>query len=224
MEKKTENFKPIEEILPAVSPNMQKVIKHTLRVARTPIKSAVLVRALNNITHVVELLDKESLENIVSAPSNLDVLMSLFEESILLESKRPFHHDPLRTLRLKGFHAKNELLKKEGGVITSSQVAELLGISRQAVDKRRRQGKLLAVSPGKRGYLYPVWQFSETGMLQGFEEVMNILEHYDPWMRMIFMLNANHSLDNSSPLEQLRQGHQDKVFRAAQLTGEQGAR
>jgi hypothetical protein len=150
-------------------------------------------------------------------------ILRVSEESIVLESKKPFHDDPLRSLRLKGLRAKSELLKKEGGVITSSQVAELLGISRQAVDKRRRKGKLLAVSLGKRGYFYPVWQFFENGVLPGFDILMNLLEPYDPWMKMIFMLNANHRLGNQSPLEKLREGHLDEVFKAAQVTGEQGA-
>lgn len=220
MEKKIENT---AMVFPGISSNLQKVINHTLRLARTPIRSAVLVRALDNIIHIVELLDNKSLEDIVSASSNLDVLLSLSEESIVLESKKPFHDDPLRSLRLKGLRAKSELLKSEGGVITSSQVAELLGISRQAVDKRRRQGKLLAVSLGKRGYFYPIWQFFEDGVLPGFEQIMNLLESYDPWMKMIFMLNANHYLGNQSPLEKLREGHLDEVIKAAQLTGEQGA-
>lgn len=223
MENRTENIENREIVLPGVSSNMQKVINHTLRLARTPIRSAVLVRALDNIIHIVELLDKKSLENIVSASSNLDVLLSLSEESILLESKQPIQDDPLRSLRLQGLRAKNELLKREGGVITSGQVAELLGISRQAVDKRRGQGKLLAVSLGKRGYFYPVWQFSENGVIPGFEVVMDLLKHYDPWMKMIFMLSANQRLENRSPLEKLREGHLDEVFKAAQLTGEQGA-
>jgi hypothetical protein len=223
MEKKIENTASIEMVFPGISSNLQKVINHTLKLARTPIRSAVLVRALDNIIHIVELLDNKSLEDIVSASSNLDVLLSLSEESIVLESKKPFHDDPLRSLRLKGLRAKSELLKREGGVITSSQVGELLGISRQAVDKRRRQGKLLAVSLGKRGYFYPVWQFFEDGVLQGFEIVMNLIEPYDPWMKMIFMLNANHRLGNQSPLEKLREGHLDEVFKAAQVTGEQGA-
>ncbi len=223
MANKIENVEKIKEAFPGVSPTMQQAIRHTLRLARTPIRSAVLVRALNNITHTVELLDTESLEKIVSASSNLDVLLSLFEESVVLESKAQSNKDPLRSMRLKGIRAKNELLEKEGGVITSSQVAELLGISRQAVDKRRKQGKLLAVSPGKRGYFYPVWQFSEEGVIPGFEKVMNILKDYDPWMKMIFMLSANHYLGNHSPLEKLREGDLDNIFKAAEAAGEQGA-
>ncbi|MCP5102371.1 MAG: type IV toxin-antitoxin system AbiEi family antitoxin domain-containing protein [bacterium] len=223
METKIGSIDSIEPVLPGVSSKMQETIKHTLRLARTPVRSAVLVRALNNIARTVELLDIESLENIVSASSNLDVLLSLYEESIVLESKAPLNDDPLRSFRLEGIRAKNELLKREGGVITSGQAAELLGISRQAVDKRRKQGKLLAVSLGKRGYFYPVWQFSEEGVLAGFEKVMAVLENYDPWMKIIFMLNANGSLGNRSPLEKLHEGDLDNVLKAAQLTGEQGA-
>jgi hypothetical protein len=223
MANKIENVEKIDGTFPGVSPTMQQAIKHTLRLARTPLKSAVLVRALNNITHTVELLDSESLEKIVSASSNLDVLLSLFEESVVLEAKIPFKEAPLQSSRFKGIQAKNELLKKEGGVITSRQAAEILGISRQAVDKRRKQGNLLAVSFGRRGYFYPVWQFSREGILPGFEKVMSILGDYDPWMKMIFMLNANRRLGNRSPLEKLREGDLENVFKAAQAAGEQGA-
>ncbi|MCU0286124.1 MAG: helix-turn-helix domain-containing protein [Acidobacteria bacterium] len=219
----TKHIEKIDETFPGVSLNMRQAIKHTLKLAHTPIRSAVLVRALNNITHTVELLDVESLEKIVSASSNLDVLLSLFEESVVQESRVTSQGDPLRSFRLKGIQAKSALLKKEGGVITSQQVAELLGISRQAIDKRRRQGNLLAVSLGRRSYFYPVWQFSEDGVLPGFETVLGILKDYDPWMKMIFMLNANHSLKDRSPLEKLREGDLDNVFKAAQSAVEQGA-
>jgi hypothetical protein len=40
---------------------------------------------------------------------------------------------------------------------------------------------------------------------------------------MIFMLNANLRLNNRSPLEKLREGDLDNVFKAAQAAGEQGA-
>ena len=52
---------------------------------------------------------------------------------------------------------------------------------------------------------------------------MNILKDYDPWMKMIFMLTTNKNLNNCSPLEKLREGDLDNVFRAAQAAIEQGA-
>jgi hypothetical protein len=223
MPQELKNAENIDAMLHGVSMNMQRVIMNTLRLARTPIKSAVLVRVLDNITRTVELMDSQSLEHIAGEPYNLDVLLSLSEESILLESNLVREDDPLRSFRLKGIRAKNELLKKEGGVISSSQVAELMEMSRQAVDKRRKQGKLLAVSVGKRGYVYPVWQFTETGVLSGFEQVMEELKDYDPWMRIIFMLNANEHLENHSPLEKLREGEIELVTETAKIAGEQGA-
>ena len=50
--------------------------------------------------------------------------------------------DPLAALIAKGAGQKLELLKQAGGVLSVSDVARLLRISRQAVDKRRREGKL----------------------------------------------------------------------------------
>ena len=96
-------------------------------------------------------------------------------------------------------------------------------MSRQSVDKRRKQGKLLAVTTGKRGYLYPVWQFGDGGVLPGFEDILSALSDLDPWMKMIFMLGGNSFLDNRTPLELLREGHVEKILKAARAIGEQGA-
>lgn len=63
--------------------------------------------------------------------------------------------DPLAAAWLRGLLARAQLLESEGGPLTVDQVARLLGISRQAVEKRRCGGKLLGLDTGKRGYLYP---------------------------------------------------------------------
>jgi hypothetical protein len=39
-------------------------------------------------------------------------------------------------------------------------------MSRQAVEKRRKAGRLIGVSLGRRGFGYPAWQFAERGRLR----------------------------------------------------------
>jgi hypothetical protein len=53
--------------------------------------------------------------------------------------------------RLRGIEAKRKLLEAEGDPLTSAQAAKLLKISRQDVDKRRRENKLLGLELGKIG-------------------------------------------------------------------------
>ena len=53
------------------------------------------------------------------------------------------------------------MLEQAGGTFSSEEVAKAIGISRQAVDKRRLSNQLLALTQGKRGYGYPRFQFED---------------------------------------------------------------
>jgi hypothetical protein len=118
---------------------------------------------------------------------------------------------------------RQKLLEAEGGSISADEVAKLLSISRQAVDKRRRSGRLIGVTRGRHGYAYPIWQFDETGTISGLEDVLSKLHQHDPWMQMIFMLSPNSRLQGRSPLAVLREKNIDAVLTAASAYGEHGA-
>src|SRR5260370_12740730 len=92
--------------------------------------------------------------------------------------------DPLLAARRRGLKRKKQMLNASGGSLTSEQVAEVLGISRQAVDKRRSSNQLLALTQGKRGYSYPGFQFDDGRTLKGLEEVLAELSPLDPWMQI----------------------------------------
>jgi len=115
--------------------------------------------------------------------------------------------DPLAKAWLRGAVAMRELLTADGGALSASDVAKLLGISRQAVDKRRRAGQLLAVELPKRGLLYPGWQFGEgASTLPGFTEVLDALRAHDPWAQARFFTAGNDRLGGMKPLALLRAG------------------
>lgn len=129
--------------------------------------------------------------------------------------------DPLAAARLKGVTVKRDLLYRDGQPLTSEEVASLLHLTRQAVDKRRRNGQLLGVSLGRRGYLYPVWQFHEGGVLPGLDRVLAELREYDPWTQLMFFQTGDIRLDGATPLEQLQAGESDRVGWAASCYGQQ---
>ncbi len=107
--------------------------------------------------------------------------------------------------------------------MTSEKVAEVLNISRQAVDKRRASNQLLALTQGRRGYSYPSFQFEEGKTLKGLEDVLDNLSALDPWMQLHFFTEPNERLDGSTPIESLRVGKVDEVASLASGYGEQGA-
>lgn len=129
-------------------------------------------------------------------------------------------NDPLLEAKLKGVQHKQELLNYQGKkALTSSEVAAVLGISRQAVDNRRKNNSLLGLLLGSRGYRYPAWQFSNGSVLTGWSQVLSNMEHLDDWSKLIFMLTGDIRLDNKIPLECLRNAQTDEVISAARVYG-----
>jgi hypothetical protein len=122
--------------------------------------------------------------------------------------------------RERGRMVKAEVLAQPN-MLSSDQVAALLGMTRQGVDRRRRQGRLLALQGERRGYRYPAWQFEGGQVLPGLAEAMARLEDH-PWTKYRFFLIREASLGDRTPLEALRAGEVDAVLRTAEFFGEQG--
>ena len=131
--------------------------------------------------------------------------------------------DPIVASKLRGIELRQEMLKKSGGVLSSAEVAELLNVTRQAVDKRRAVNQLLALTQGRRGYSYPSFQFEDGKTLDGLEEVLRSLSALDAWMQLRFFTAPQERLGNKTPIEALRSGRVDDVVKAASGYGEQGA-
>jgi hypothetical protein len=131
--------------------------------------------------------------------------------------------DPLVAAKLRGLYRRQEMLRTAGGALTSEQVAEVLNLSRQAVDKRRSSNQLLALTQGRRGYSYPGFQFDEGKTLSGLEDVLKALSALDPWMQLNFFTSPIERLGGKTPIEDLREGRVKDVIRMASTYGEQGA-
>ncbi|MCA9523378.1 MAG: hypothetical protein KC609_20530 [Myxococcales bacterium] len=196
----------------------------TTRIAKyreRPLRAAFLARGMNALARLAELLDERRLSDATGAISDFQVLLFALEDPGVLELLRS--DDPLAGARLRGLRAKTELIEAEGGSLGVDDVAELLRISRQAVDKRRRAGKLLGVQAGRRGYAYPAWQFAANGTLPGLEAVLGELSEHDAWMKVAFFLSENARLEGRRPLDGLREGETARVRQAARAYGEHGA-
>jgi len=194
-----------------------------LRAKDQPFRLAFAQRVVNAVLDLTDDLDDRCLADLVSSPSNLDALLralSTPEAQVVLRAHDP---DPLAPARLRGLHAREQLLSAEGGMLGVDEVARTLDLTRQGVDKRRRAGRLLAISTGRHGYQYPAWQFTATGVLPGLEPVLEALSGHDAWMQLVFFVSGNVRLNNESPLAELRRGHLEEVVQAAGAYGEHGA-
>lgn len=203
-------------------PSVVEATARLLRTGRSPVKAVFLARALNALARLASTVDERALGDASGASSDYAVLVRALESpAVVGELGRD---DPLAATRLRGLESKERLLAAEGGVLPAEHVARLLGMTRQGVDKRRKTGRLIGLSRGRRGYAYPLWQFHPAGgTLPGLEEVLAALAGYDPWIQASFMLSGDARLQGETPLAELRRGRLAAVLRSARAYGEQGA-
>jgi hypothetical protein len=172
-------------------------------------------------TFVLSQVHEAALKDALKAPTEFDTILHALERPEVAAAVR--NQDPLAMARLRGIDAKRRMLTDEGGILSAEKVGEVLTISRQAVEKRRKAGRLIGVSLGRRGFGYPAWQFSERGTLPGLEVALDALKPHDAWTKLVFFTSENAVTDGKKPLDVLRSGDIEKVVAAAQTYGEQGA-
>jgi biotin operon repressor len=202
----------------------RRTLKESLNAVEDTKNPIFFSRGINALAELEQELPKQRIDEATAASTDYMFLLRVLTEPSVatqLASK-----DPLAAARLRGVEKQQSILKQSGGVLSGAQVAKSLGMSRQAVDKRRKQGQLIGLTQGKRGYAYPAWQFEKGKTLVHLEKVLDTLRSHDPWMQLIFFVNGNDLLNGKSPLELLRTGETeelDPILRAAESYGEQGA-
>jgi hypothetical protein len=186
----------------------------------TPLMQVFMMRAINAVLRFTEL-SEDSIVDAAKSPRDLDVLVKGLLASPIVEDLKAI--EPLTPAFIRGYEAKRKLIEDHGGTLSAEKVGEVLGISRQAVEKRRQAGKLLALTIGRHGYRYPVWQLNESGTLPGLEQVLRVLSSHDQWMQTAFFVSKNPRLNNRTPKEMLEAGEIERVLNAASVYGEHGA-
>lgn len=114
----------------------------------------------------------------------------------------------------RGKHVVAEILSRSD-MLSSDEMKELLGISRQAVNERRRDGKLLGLQGAKRQVRYPRWQVGDDGRpFAEIEKLFTILGSSWPVYR--FLIQEHPELKGLSGIDALRQGRGEEAIKAAE--------
>ena len=177
--------------------------------------------ALNALT---EVLPSEALDRLVASKSKKPYAF-LVE---LLTAATPIagtEASQLDQALARGLAARQELLVREGGLLSGSDLGKLFrpAISRQAVDQRRNKGHLLALEDGSGHFNYPAWQLHKGTALPGLNAVLDALDSEDPMAAVLFYLEPDPRLEGQRPLDKARKGESDLVLRLARTHGEHGA-
>lgn len=118
---------------------------------------------------------------------------------------------------MRSFARRRELL---AGALTASQVAKLLGTSRQTPHDRLAAGTLLAVMD-QGAWRFPAWQFDpegDNGVVPGLPAVIRALR-VSPIAKMSWLTRPNPMLDGETPLARLKAGQVEQVVALAHAVG-----
>jgi hypothetical protein len=163
--------------------------------------------------------EREAAELLQRSTSSYSLLLELVSSSAPGAAPAP---DTLILARLRGKARFMEMLHEEGGYVGAPGAMQLLGITRQALSKRRKTGGVLGVPMTEREYVYPVWQFKDGRVRTGIPQTLRALPS-DGRTQLRFFLLPHPGLGGVRPLDALKAGRLEEVLDAAAAEGKQVA-
>jgi hypothetical protein len=154
-----------------------------------------------------------------TSPESVDPAATTLAESIAGKS-----YTRIERLRLEmetlaqHFQHRRQLLDS---ALSATQVAQLLGTSRQTPHDRVSSQTLLAIRENGK-LCFPAWQFDPTGAdgtIDGFPAILKALQVSD-YSKLNWLTRPNPFLDGFTPIEALKRGHKDRVLAEAEAVGE----
>jgi len=185
-----------------------------------------LLKRINNIA--ISLMPEFEDKNQAMKAITMDdgSLMQLLY-SVQMEQKTRASDFAMRKVRRRRENLEKfyQSLQELGGTLKVNDVADILGITRQAVNIRVKKNQLLAFKQNG-DFIFPVFQFTDKGLVPGFKEIMEAFdEDLHPMLRLE-VLKTPISLGDGrekTPIEIMKDGADAKelelAIRAASLFG-----
>jgi hypothetical protein len=176
----------------------REVVTAFLNLVRVGIPTQSRSALLHGILSAIKTVQESSSDPLAEVDEPMDAAEAA-EELVLAEAEA---------------HAHREAILKE--CISVAEAAVLTGRSRQALERLRREGRLLALRRGSQ-WRYPNWQFDADapgGILPGFGEALQNLDQ-SPIGAAFWFLQPYEQLGGSPPIDLLRRRRPEPVIQLA---------
>ncbi|MEQ4923675.1 DNA-binding protein [Proteus hauseri] len=186
-----------------------------------------LLKRINNlaISLMPEFEDKSQAINAITL-DDASLMQLLY--TVQLEQKTRVTEYELRKVRrrrenLERFYRE---LQELGGTLKVNDVVDILGITRQAINIRIKKNKLLAFKQNG-DFIFPKFQFTDNGLITGFEDVMAAFEEDTHPMLRLGVLKSPIKINNEglqkTPIQIMQDGAKNSelslAIRAAKQFG-----
>lgn len=174
-------------------------------------KDALFRRIATAFERIADDITDEMALAALAAPSDLGSLARLLSDERLNDPALQI--DPMASVLARSVQHREILFERAKPTLSAEDAAGVLGISRQAVDKRRAGQKLLALRV-QGDWRYPEFQFTKNGVVPGFEDLLAAYDGQDPWVILDALTAKDSAFDGRSLIEVLRAGDTERVDRA----------
>lgn len=192
------------------SDDLVQAMMHPHSKTDAQITQVLLMRCMRAVDRMVSGMPKDLVLSTLAAPSDFGALARALSDPRI--SAPSLHTDPLTGAVGRSIAHRRTLTEMAGEMLSSSQVEDLLGIRRQAIDKRRNAYKLLALRVAS-DWVYPGFQFGTEDVLPGFEDVLQAHAGDDPWVILDILLAPDAALGGRTLLQVIQQGDAEAVSR-----------
>lgn len=103
----------------------------------------------------------------------------------------------------RGLAVRERLRDDAGGFRSTAWVVEHLGLRRQSVDKRRKEGRLLALET-PRGFEFPACQFTADGTVSGLEDALQAMSGGGFWETLAGLVTPSPALEGRTVIQALQ--------------------
>jgi hypothetical protein len=193
----------------------------SFQLSEDPLRAAFQRRSLDALNRISSQATTESLAEALAATTDVGTLARILGDPVAL-GPAIAELDPLSPLVARNAEHRAEILKAAGGTLTAEEAGAFLGITRQAVDKRRRSHALLGLRQ-RSDWRYPRCQFDDArgDVIAGFPTLLKAFADADPWVTLDFLLAPEAALGDRTPLDCLKsEGWTDALARLVRI--EQG--
>jgi FixJ family two-component response regulator/biotin operon repressor len=208
----------LKQATSAATLGVSERVRFSPRPERAAMERAALVRVAQFMGDAITKASTRVLEQALGEPASDEALADVLGEAFV----RNATGGEWAAALLRGAQVQRELLQQAGGGLSARQVGDFLGISRAAVDKRRRQGGLLGLKLPSGDFVYPAAQFVKNDVVRGLSDVLSAFHVEDPWMQLDALLARDEALGGRTAFEALAQGDVERVTSAVSSFGEQG--
>lgn len=187
----------------------------------TMLQEVLLLRYVATVSDLVRQLPEHAVLRALEQNTGFESLAVAIGDIAVDTAAMSARHRYERIVDLSS--ARASLIAHAGGAITAVEAAALLGgITRQAVEKRRERGTLLAVMLNGE-CRYPMFQFEHAAVLAGLSAVLKAFSVRDGWTQLSVLLSPHDALDKRTVVDALTQGDVDAAVGVAASFGDTGS-